>query len=136
MLNINNLKYLQITYANPNDLLDDVVLNYRLRNTPITHKWVERVYTAQKLGYPVNDPKRFYGFGTLEQQISIALTKMNTLLDKLENFWKIPIGRRLQSVDDQDTLNYLHHIFEVKHGLLGEKKLNPQFQGYLSAVAC
>ena len=132
MLNINNLKYLQITYADPTDLLDEVVLNYRLRDTSITYKWVERVYTSQELGYPIDDPKRFYGFGTLEQQISTALTEMNKLLDKLENFWKIPIGRRLQSIDDQDTLNYLHHIFEVRHGLLGEKKLNPQFQAYLS----
>jgi hypothetical protein len=132
MLNINNLKYLQITYANPNDLSDEVVLNYRLRDTSITRKWIERVCLAQQLGYPIDNPKRFYGFGTLDQQISIALAEMNTLLDKLENFWKIPIGRRLQSIDDQDTLNYLHHIFEVEHGLLGEKKLNPQFQGYLS----
>ena len=59
---------------------------------------------------------------------------MNKLLDKLENFWKIPIERRLHSVHDQDTLNYLHHIFEVRHGLLGEKKLNPQFQQHLSAL--
>jgi hypothetical protein len=134
MSNINNLKYLQITYADPNNPADEVVLNYRLRNTPIAHKWTERVCLAQNSGYPVDDPERFYGFGTLEQQISLALTDMNTLLDKLENFWKIPIGRRLQSVHDQDTLNYLHHIFEVRHGLLGEKKLNPQFQQHLSAL--
>jgi hypothetical protein len=132
MLNINNLKYLQITYADPNNLIDEIVLNYRLRNTTIAHKWIERVYTAQKLGYTIDDPKRFYGFGTTEQQISVALNEMNALLDKLENFWRIPIGRRLLSVDDQDTLNYLHHIFEVRHGLLGEKKLNPQFQQHLS----
>jgi hypothetical protein len=134
MLNINNLKYLQITYADSSNLSDEVVLRYRLRNTPITHKWVERVSTAQKLGYPIDDPKRFYGFGNVEQQISMILIEMNTLLDKLENFCDIPIGRRLLSIDDQDTLNYLHHIFEVRHGLLDEKKLNLQFQRYLSAL--
>ena len=134
MLDIDNPKYLQITYADPNNLSDELVLNYKLRNTAIARKWTERVCLAQQLGYPIDDPKRFYGFGTLEQQISLALTEMNALLDRLENFWRIPIGRRLLSIDDQDTLNYLHHIFEVKHGLLGEKKLNPQFQRHLSAL--
>jgi hypothetical protein len=134
MLNIDQLTHLHITYANPDNTSDNIVLDYKLRNTAIARKWTERVCLAQQSGYPIDDPKRFYGFGTLEQQIFLALTEMNALLDRLENFWRIPIGRRLSSIDDQDTLNYLHHIFEVRHGLLGEKKLNPQFQRHLSAL--
>ena len=126
-----NFKYLHITYANPLDKSDEVVLTFRLRNTQIAHKWVERVLTAQNLGYPIDDPKRFYGFGTREQQTHDALNEINQLIDQLENFWRIPIGRQLTDINDQDTLNYLHHIFEVEHGLLDAKKVNPQFQKHI-----
>lgn len=129
-----SLTYLEIIYAAPDNLSDEVVFNYKLRDTAITHKWVERVCLAQQLGYPIDDPKRFYGFGSVEQQASLALSEMNDLVDTLQNRFGLSIGRRLQSVDDQDTLNYLHHIFEVEHGLLNEKKLEPQLQGYLSAL--
>jgi hypothetical protein len=87
--------------------------------------------TAQNLGYPIDDPKRFYGFGTREQQTHDALNEINKLIDKLENFWRIPIGRRLTDINDQDTLNYLHHVFETEHGLLDAKKINPQFQKHI-----
>jgi hypothetical protein len=126
-----NFKYLHITYANPLDKSDQVVLTFVLRDTQIAHKWVERVLTAQNLGYPIDDPKRFYGFGTREQQTHDALNEINKLIDRLENFWRIPIGRRLTDINDQDTLNYLHHIFETEHGLLGAKKINPQFQKHI-----
>ena len=126
-----NFKYLHITYANPLDKSDQVVLTFGLRDTQIAHKWVERVLTAQNLGYPIDDPKRFYGFGTREQQTHDALNEINKLIDRLENFWRIPIGRRLTDINDQDTLNYLHHIFETEHGLLGAKKINPQFQKHI-----
>jgi hypothetical protein len=126
-----NFKYLHITYANPLDKSDQVVLTFRLRDTQIAHKWVERVLTAQNLGYPIDDPKRFYGFGTREQQTHDALNEINKLIDKLENFWRIPIGRRLTDINDQDTLNYLHHVFETEHGLLDAKKINPQFQKHI-----
>ena len=131
MLNIQSLKYLHITYANPLDQSDEVVLTFCLRNTQIAYKWAERVLTAQKIGYPIDDPGRFYGFGSRDQQIKSALGEINQLVDKLENFWRIPIGRRLTDINDQDTLNYLHHIFEVEHGLLNAKKINPQFQKHI-----
>jgi hypothetical protein len=134
MLNIKKLKYLHITYCDPNNPLDEFVLNFKLRQTNIAYKWIERVLTAQNLGYTIDDPQRFYGFGSREQQIKYALNEINQLIDKLENFWRIPIGRRLTDINDQDTLNYLHHVFEVEHGLLNAKKINPQFQKHIGLL--
>lgn len=131
MLNIKKLKYLHITYTNPENQSDELVLDFKLRDTKIAYKWVERVLTAQNLGVAIDDPKRFYGFGSLEQQTEHALHEINKLIDKLETFWHIPIGRQLTDINDQDTLNYLHHIFETEHGLLNAKKLNPQFQKHI-----
>jgi hypothetical protein len=135
MLKLNKnqqFEYLNITYADPENLNDQIVVTYKLRNNSIVPKWVDRVCLAQQSGYTIDDPERFYGFDSIDKQKDDALRMINLLLDKLENFWHIPVGRRLTSVNDQDTLNYLHHIFEVEHGLLNEKKLNPQFQKHIS----
>jgi hypothetical protein len=120
-----NFKYLHITYcgADQNDVLE---VKYRLRNTPITHKWVERVLRAQELGYPIDDPGRFYGFGSIEQQTNNALKDINDLIGQL-NQWTT-IDYYLQSVYDQDTLNRLHHIFEIEHGLLDKKDTNHEYK--------
>jgi len=107
-----SLTYLHITYAAPTNLSDEVVFDYKLRDTAIARKWTERVCLAQQLGYPIDDPTRFYGFGSVEQQASLAVSQMNTLVDTLQNRFGLSIERRLQSVDDQDTLNYLHHILK------------------------
>lgn len=124
--------FLKITYADPKNLDDQIVIDYKLRDNSVVPKWIERVQLAQALGYQIDDPKRFYGFDSRDKQITDALNNLNKLLDKLEFFYHIPIERRINSVDDQDTLNYLHHIFEVEHGLLNEKQLNPHFQKQIS----
>jgi hypothetical protein len=82
------LKYkkLHITYANPHDLGDQLVVDYSLRDTTITKKWIQRVELAQQLGYVIDDPARFYGFGSLEEQIHNSVTNINAVIKKL-NQW-------------------------------------------------
>lgn len=120
------LKKLHITYCNTNNHSDSITIDYQLRATPIANKWADRVIAAQQLGYTIDDPGRFYGFGELKDQISFALENINNLLDEL-NKW-INIDYRLGSVDDQDTLNKLHHIFEIEHGLLDIKSPDPEYK--------
>ena len=110
------MDYLVIEYCDPHNHLDTVILKYKLRNTNIVEKWVKLVLTAQKK-YSIDDPGRFYNFGTIEQKVQQALLRINNAIDAINAFEPI-INRRLSDVYDQDTLNYLHHIFEVYHGLL------------------
>jgi hypothetical protein len=112
-------KHLYITYVNPNDQLDTLVLQYKLRDHAVTEKWCERLETAQTQ-YTIDDPTRFYGFGSLEQQQADAISRINSCIDVINEFDPI-IERRIISISDQDTLNYLHHIFEVYHGLLDQQ---------------
>jgi len=44
----------------------DLLLKFRLRDTPVTDQWVERMQSRDN--YPLDHPDRFYGFGTLEQE--------------------------------------------------------------------
>lgn len=124
-----NSKQLCITYANPHSLQDELVVKYNLRNTPITKKWIERVVTAQQLGYVIDDPKRFYGFDSLENLQSAALKTINDLIVTLNQYTQIDY--QLNSVHDQDTLNRLHHVFESEHGLLDAKSTDNEFKEHL-----
>ena len=102
---------------------DSIAVEYRLLDHDIVQRWTERIITAQTFPYDIDNKGRFYGFGTLEQQIQFAINDINCICDKIENFG-ISISRRLTTVDDQDTLNFLHQIFEVHHGLLDQKNTN------------
>jgi hypothetical protein len=110
---------LLIEYANPQDLNDSAEILFLLEDNPVVPKWIQKVLQAQAL-YPIDDPDRFYGFGSIEHQQKDALEKINNCIDVI-NSHQIIIDRRLTAVNDQDTLNYLHHIFEVYHGLLDQQ---------------
>ena len=112
-------KNLYIAYSNPTDPLDTVTLQYRLRDNSVVPKWCERIESAQEK-YPIDAPDRFYGFGTIQEQIQQAIKQINSCI-KIVNKFEPIIDRQLKDVNDQDTLNYLHHIFEVYHGLLDQQ---------------
>ena len=113
-------KHLVIEYANPNDLSDSIVLRFRLRSEQVVHKWVSKVLEAQSKQYNIDDPCRFYGFNDHLTEIDYAITRINQCIDVINSHDRI-IERRLERIDDYDTLNYLHHIFEVYHGLLDQQ---------------
>ena len=107
---------LHIEYADPADLHDTVMVQYRLRQTGIAQRWVRKVLGAQQQ-YQIDDPARFYGFGTYEAQVQDALDRINHNITII-NLHEQIIWRTLFDVRDQDTLNYLHNVFEVHHGML------------------
>ena len=110
---------LAIEYANPINHLDSVTLYFKLREHAVTKKWVERLLLAQQQ-YSIDAPTRFYGFGTLEEQTADALQRMKQCIALINSHEHI-INKTLTDVADQDTLNYLHHVFEVYHGLLDQQ---------------
>lgn len=110
---------LHIEYANPDDLQDFIVVQYRLRPTVITQRWVNKVLLAQQQ-YTIDDPHRFYGFGSYDAQVQDALDRVNHNITVI-NLHEQIIWRTLADVNDQDTLNYLHNVFEIHHGLLDQQ---------------
>lgn len=113
------MKHLAITYCSPINYNDEITLRYKLRNYPIVEKWIDRVGLAQAQ-YPIDNPGRFYGFGPVDQQIDSSIKEINQCINTINSFEFI-IERTLTDINDQDTLNYLHHIFEVYHGLLDQQ---------------
>jgi len=112
------MEYLLIEYADPQGVLDPITLTYRLCDNPVVPRWVERVQAAQQ--YPIDDPKRFYGFDDVDTATARAIAGINQCVDTINSHQHI-VDRKLTDINDQDTLNYLHHIFEIYHGLLGQQ---------------
>lgn len=110
------MKYVYIEYVDPVSLSNPLTVRFKLLDHEVADLWVQTVQDAQKQ-YSIDDPARFYGFNDRAAEINTAITKLNDCIDTI-NDHKFLIERKLADINDQDTLNYLHHIFEVYHGLL------------------
>ena len=86
--------------------------------------WLERM--SQRHQCPLDDPGRFYGFNTQQQDEQVALAKIQECVQGV-NEWQPLVTRSLHTVHDQDTLNYLHNVFEQWHGLLDQHPIHPVY---------
>jgi hypothetical protein len=127
-------KNLVIEYVDPDNHHDVVVAEFVLADNPVAQKWAQKVALAQQQ-YPIDDPGRFYGFGSRESQAADAIARINHCCTIINRHLPI-VARELTTVHDQDTLNYLHHIFELYHGLLDTQHHNPYWQSAPAAVRC
>ena len=109
------MKMLHIAFGN-----DDFQLDFRVRGTDLARRWTSKVRVAQRLGYSIDQPDRFYGFETLAMDKQHAIDHINQQIDIINQYQPI-IDQHVTDVNDQDTLNYLHHVFEIYHGLLDQQ---------------
>ena len=104
--------------------LVDLSLQFQVLQTPMAKLWLERM--DQRHQWPLDDPGRFYGFNTQQQDEQLALAKIQECVQGI-NDWQPLINRTLHTVHDQDTLNYLHNLFEQWHGLLDQHPVHPVY---------
>jgi hypothetical protein len=95
--------------------LDDLVLKFQILDTPIAKLWMNRMSLRDQ--YSLDHPDRFYGFNSQEEEEARALELIHASISIINNYSPL-VTRKINSVSDQDTLNYLHNIFERYHGLL------------------
>ena len=117
---IDNIMYCHITLSNPTNQEKQVTLDFDIFPTDVSMRWKQQVLAAQANGYSINDPERFYGLKSKDVDTAIAIKKINDNIKTINHYQHI-IDKELTSIDDQDTLNYLHHIFEIYHGLLDQQ---------------
>jgi len=84
----------------------------------ISLAWLERM--RNRFSWPLDDPRRFYGFGSLEEQQLDAERRLLADIDIINSYQHI-IDRDWTNIYDQDLLNYLHNVFERYHGLLDQQ---------------
>lgn len=93
-------------------------LEFALESNPVTDLWLKLMPFRTK--WPLDDPTRFYAFGTIAEQEKRAETMILDCIDKINQHRSI-ITRPFTSVYDQNHLNYLHKIFELHHGVLDQQ---------------
>ena len=104
--------------------LDNLKLQFTVLHNSVAKLWIERM--QQRHRWPLDDPKRFYGFNSLEKDKSNALRNCQVIVQEI-NAWNPIIEKTLSAVEDQDTLNYLHSVFEQWHGLLDQQPRHPVY---------
>lgn len=110
---------LHIEYVDVRHQLKPITLRYKLNNLPITHKWADRLQTALDQQLHIDDPGRFYGYNSIDIETQDAVNAINTCCDIIDQYKSGFVQRRVKKEHiDQDTLNYLHNIFEQYHGTL------------------
>ena len=97
------------------ELAHELTLQFQILDTALARMWLDRM--ALRDQYPLDHPGRFYGFNSREQEQDRALSKINNTIEIINSYQHI-VDRKLSTLKDQDTLNYLHSIFERYHGLL------------------
>ena len=97
---------------------DPVHLRFAVRENPIGDAWLERM--SQRDLWPMDDPERFYGFDSNKKEQQRAKNLVLQCIKTINDYRPV-IDRPFTSVQDQDYLNYLHHVFEIYHGLLDQQ---------------
>jgi hypothetical protein len=97
---------------------DNALLTFDILDSPVAELWLERM--NYRHNWPMDNPDRFYGFNSYEEEQRRALDTMDRCIKEVNQYRPI-IDRVLTRVDDQDTLNYLHNIFECYHGQLNQQ---------------
>ena len=95
---------------------DDFELRFRIRSNPMAELWLDRMNARH--AWPMDNPDRFYGFGTAAQEQTRAVDIMQQCIATINAHNPI-IKREFEYT--QDCLNYLHNIFERYHGLLDQQ---------------
>ena len=106
---------MHVTYSGD----DDLTLTYNINETSIAQRWATLLDEAIQQ-YTIDNPERMYGFDTLEIERIKAVNAINECVDTINEYSPGFVERRMTPELIQDDLNYLHHIFEVYHGMLNE----------------
>jgi hypothetical protein len=96
-------------------------LEFIIEKNKVADLWLKLMPFRTK--YPLDDPERFYLFSDYNKEIVRAENMMHQCIEKI-NSYKVIIERKFTSVHDQEILNYIHNIFELYHGTLGNQNSN------------
>ena len=102
-------------------------LRFKLESNQFVHKWTERYLAAQQRQDPISEPWAFYNLNQDWSEQTIV-DFINQHIDVCNSLVPDMFDRKLTSVKDQDTLNYIHSVFERHHGQIDDWLTNVLFE--------
>lgn len=93
-------------------------LVFQIDQHPIADLWLKKMSIRHQ--WVMDNPDRFYGFGSFDDECEKAIGLINQSISTINDYQPL-IQRSISDVRDQDTLNYLHNIFEKYHGQLDQQ---------------
>ena len=106
----------------------DYDLTFELINASIADRWVKHLDFFIQAGQPWDDVKRFYNFQGSEYTETAVVAHIQKLVNTIKEYAPSIINREITGPLTQDDLNYLHHIFEMYHGLYDQQDKNDFFK--------
>jgi hypothetical protein len=112
----------------------DYSLTFALLDISIAQRWLKHLGLFIQAGQPWDDSKRFYNFPNDQYPESVVVERLKQLVGIIKTHDASIIQREFGTTLDQDDLNYLHHVFEVYHGLYDQQHENEFFMNSPKAV--
>ena len=91
-------------------------LEFKLLDHHFAEKWINCVLDAQQNQYPISEPWAIYNINS-KMNPEFVKNNINRLIQKVDSVEKL-FDLQLQDINDQDTLNKIHAVFENNHGKL------------------
>ena len=120
------MQYATLRLSKKTDHGDYFDFKFKLLENTFVPKWIDRVLEAQQNQYPISEPWAIYNLNDSMDETFIK-NNLNRLMREVDSVEEL-FGIQIESLNDQDTLNKIHSIFEKHHGKLDEWKNNPLFK--------
>jgi hypothetical protein len=125
--------------SNKDSYADVYDLKFDLIQSSFLPKWIDRYLEAKQRQDTISEPWAFYNLND-EWTPEYTIEFLNYHIDQCNHVSPGMFERKLLDINDQDTLNQIHSVFELYHGKLEEwknsslLKNNPKLREHLSHV--
>ena len=99
------------------DYRDIYDLEFNLYNNLFVSKWLNRFLEANQRQDSISEPWALYSINNT-WTAEYTLNFLNEQINLCNNIHPGMFDRNIGNIKDQDTLNYLHSVFELHHGQL------------------
>lgn len=127
LVEVYKMKNLILRLSKKEDYSDILDLKFDLVPSVFLPKWIDRYLEASQRQDPISEPWAFYNLNNdwTEQK---TIDFLNYHIDVCNSIVPNLFNKKLDDISDQDTLNYIHSVFELHHGKLDEWLDNPLFK--------
>lgn len=115
-----------VRLSKKSDHTDIMDLEFNLIPSAFLPKWIDCLLLSQQMQDPISEPWAFYNLNDQWTE-QYTLDFLNDNIDACNSIHPGMFDRKILDVNDQDTLNYLHSIFELYHGQLDAWQQNTIF---------